>query len=123
MRRLLTAAAAVAAVAATALPAPAAQAHVSHRASGSVTFWSEPNQQGSAWTYTPPGYYETGSPVQRHAYSFESNADVSVYAISYQGNGSCLYRQIHPGDWDNNWTSWATKFDGVSDTTMDCEPA
>ena len=34
--------------------------------------------------------------------------------------GACLYRAIRPDDHSDNW-SWATKFDGVSDTTMSCE--
>jgi hypothetical protein len=68
----------------------------------------------------PPGSREADPRVKRHAYSFDSHASVTVYAISYQP-GDCLYRAIHPDDYSNNW-EWATKFDGVSDSTMGCQP-
>jgi hypothetical protein len=123
MRQLLTASAAFAASAALLLPAQAAPVA---RAvpPGQVYFWPEPNQMGSggAWPYSPPGYREADARVKRHAHSFDSHARVSVYAISEQPGGACLYREIRPDDYDNNWTAWATKFDGVSDTTMGCEP-
>ncbi|MCI3272028.1 hypothetical protein [Streptomyces cylindrosporus] len=120
MRQLLVAAAVFAALVPTAAPAAARPAAVPP---GQVYFWPEPGQMGAggAWAYTPPGYREADSRVKRHAYSFDSHAAVSVYAISYQGGGSCLYREIRPDDYDNDWTAWATKFDGVSDTTMGCE--
>lgn len=124
MRQLITVSAAFATVLAAAL-VPAAQAAPDADAvpPGQVYFWPEPNQMGSggAWAYTPPGYSEADPRVKRHAYSFDSHASVSVYAISYQPGGSCLYREIRPDDYDNNWTAWATKFDGVSDSTMGCE--
>ncbi|MEU9112221.1 hypothetical protein AB0D04_10585 [Streptomyces sp. NPDC048483] len=120
MRQLATAAAVFATVLAAGLAAPAAQAVPP----GQVHFWPEPHQMGSggAWAYSPPGYREADPRVQRHAYSFDSHAPVSVYAISYQPGGRCLYREIRPDDYDNNWTAWGTKFDGVSDTKMGCEP-
>ncbi|MFC8520385.1 hypothetical protein [Streptomyces sp. NPDC057257] len=116
MRQLLVVAAAFAALVPTAAPAAAVPP-------GQVYFWPEPGQMGAggAWAYSPPGYREADPRVKRHAYSFDSHAAVSVYAISYQSGGSCLYREIRPDDYDNDWTAWATKFDGVSDTTMGCE--
>ncbi|OAQ22591.1 hypothetical protein K457DRAFT_131169 [Linnemannia elongata AG-77] len=89
---------------------------------GEITFFEKPNQMGSTWVYRPPGYNDAPSPLKHNAYSFETTADITVYAISIQTGGSCLYNEIRPNDYDNNWT-WATKFDGVSDSKMDCEPA
>ncbi|MGW4848831.1 hypothetical protein [Nocardia brasiliensis] len=119
MRYLVTGTAAVAVVLATASLTPTA-----HAATGRVTFWSERDQQGSSWSYSPPGYRDADSRVQHHAYSFESDLDVVVYAIHYRKSDNvCTYRKIYPSDYDNNWSSWATKLDGVSATPMDCEPA
>ncbi|MCM2412730.1 MULTISPECIES: hypothetical protein [unclassified Streptomyces] len=91
---------------------------------GQVYFWPDANQMGAggAWAYTPPGYREADPRVKRHAFSFDSHAPGSVFAISFQPGGGCLFREIRPDDYDNNWTAWATKFDGVSDTAMGCEP-
>ncbi|WP_406507828.1 hypothetical protein [Streptomyces sp. NBC_00212] len=91
---------------------------------GQVYFWAGPDQMGNggAWAYKPPGYREADPRIKRRAYSFDSHASVTVYAISHQGGGGCLYRAILPGDYDNDWTAWATKFDGVSDNKMGCEP-
>ncbi|MFD7166076.1 hypothetical protein [Streptomyces violascens] len=111
--------------AAQAVPAPLAKAPASHAVPpGQVYFWAGPNQMGDggAWAYKPPGYREADPRIKRHAYSFDSHAGVTVYAISHQGGGGCLYRAILPDDYDNNWTAWATKFDGVSDNKMGCEP-
>ncbi|MFF7355702.1 MULTISPECIES: hypothetical protein [Streptomyces] len=89
---------------------------------GHVYFWPEPDQMGpgGAWDYAPPGYKEADPRVKRHAYSFDSHAPVTVYAISYRPDG-CLYRAIRPDDYANSW-EWAQRFDGVSDTTMGCQP-
>ncbi|MEV4439968.1 hypothetical protein AB0K09_13240 [Streptomyces sp. NPDC049577] len=128
MRQLTVVTAALAAVLAASLAVPAAATaparHGRAVPPGQVYFWPGPNQMGSggAWAYTPPGYREADARLKRHAYSFDSHARVTVYAISHQGGGVCLYRAIRPDDYDNNWTAWATKFDGVSDTTMGCEP-
>ncbi|MFI1766610.1 hypothetical protein ACH41H_31780 [Streptomyces sp. NPDC020800] len=121
MRSFVIMSALVAALAPTAAPS----AHATAAAPpGHVYFWSEPGQMGAggAWDYSPGGYKEADPHVKRHAYSFDSHAAVTVYAISYQRGGGCLYRAIRPDDYDNNWTAWATKFDGVSDSTMGCEP-
>ncbi|MCL3998983.1 hypothetical protein [Streptomyces lavenduligriseus] len=59
--------------------------------------------------------------MKRSAYSFDSHASVTVYAINFQRGDSCLYRAIRPDDYSDNW-EWATKFEGVSDTTMGCQP-
>ncbi|UXY21062.1 hypothetical protein N8I84_21995 [Streptomyces cynarae] len=118
MRHLVIASALLAALG----PAAAPAAHAVAVPPGHVYFWPDPNQMGpgGAWGYAPPGYREADPRVKRHAYSFDSRASVTVYAISYQPGG-CLYRAIYPDDYSNNW-EWATKFDGVSDSTMGCRP-
>ncbi|MFG2646732.1 hypothetical protein [Streptomyces sp. NPDC048436] len=90
-------------------------------APGQVCFWSEPGMMGHAWCYGPPGYAEAENGTQRHAYSFESRVNGSVYAISYGPGGGCFHREIRRDDYDENWTAWAKKLDGVSDSTMGCE--
>ncbi|MFJ9245494.1 hypothetical protein [Streptomyces sp. NPDC101776] len=125
MRQLAIAAAAFAAILPAAAPV-SAPAHASAPAAvppGQVYFWPEAGQMGAggAWAYSPPGYREADTRVKRHAYSFDSHASVSVYAISYQGGGGCLYREIRPDDYSDNWAEWGGKFDGVSDTRMGCE--
>ncbi|MFI6056205.1 hypothetical protein ACIBCO_39845 [Streptomyces violascens] len=104
------------------LPAAAPAPTSSAVPSGHVYFWSGPNQMGAggAWDYQPPGYREAAPRVKRQAHSFDSHASVTVYAISYQGGGGCLYRAIYPGDYSDNW-EWAGKFDGVSNTDMGCD--
>lgn len=87
---------------------------------GHVYFWPDPNQTGTAFDYAPPGYKEADAHVMRHAYSFASKATATVYAISRPSSGPCLYRPILPEEYSTNWVDWATKFDGVSDTTMGC---
>ncbi|MFI6874132.1 hypothetical protein ACIBL6_11890 [Streptomyces sp. NPDC050400] len=111
---LLTLAAAAAALVPGATGAQAASGP------GQVCFWTEPGMHGQAWCYAPPGYAEAENGTQRHAYSFESRAGQSVYAISYTVS-NCLYREIRPGDYSDNW-EWAQKLDGVADNTMGCEP-
>ncbi|MEN2424220.1 hypothetical protein AABB02_39720 [Streptomyces rimosus] len=119
MRRTITTIAATAAFAA-ALPfsAPTAQA----TPPGRICFWTEPGMMGQSWCYGPPGYAEAENGTQRHAYSFESRYNGTVYAISYGAGSSCLYREIRADDYDENWTAWAGKLDGVSHETMGCEP-
>ena len=110
--------------AAQAVPAPLATPAAARAVPpGQVYFWPGPDQTGNggAWAYKPPGYREADPRIKRHAYSFDSHAKVTVYAISHQNGGGCLYRAILPDDYDNNWTAWATKFDGVSDNKMGCE--
>ncbi|MGW5608053.1 hypothetical protein ACWEWI_18505 [Streptomyces sp. NPDC003753] len=118
MRHLVIASALLAALG----PAAAPATHAVAVPPGHVYFWPDPNQMGpgGAWDYAPPGYREADPRVKRHAYSFDSHASVTVYAISYQPDG-CLYRAIYPDDYSNNW-EWATKFDGISDSTMGCQP-
>ncbi|WP_189956449.1 hypothetical protein [Streptomyces alanosinicus] len=119
MRSLLIRSALAAALAPAAAPATHTAAAVP---AGHVYVWPEPNQMGSggAWDYVPPGYREADPRVKRHAYSFDSHASVTVYAISYQPGGNCLYRAIYPDDYSDSW-EWAQRFDGVSDTAMGCE--
>lgn len=121
MRSLVIMSALATAIAPAAAPSAHALAAVPP---GHVYFWAEPNHMGAggAWDYSPPGYKEADARVKRHAYSIDSAAAVTVYAVSHQDGGQCLYRAIHPDDHDDNWTAWATKIDGVSDTTMGCEP-
>jgi hypothetical protein len=123
-RRLAVPAAALAALLASAAPAvPAAPTAPAAVPPGHVYFWAERGQMGpgGAWDYAPPGYREAEPRVKRHAYSFDSHAQVSVYAIHFRAGGGCLYREIRPDDYDDDWSDWATKFDGVSDTKMGCE--
>ncbi|MFJ2769827.1 hypothetical protein [Streptomyces sp. NPDC087300] len=87
-----------------------------------VCFWTKPGMMGQAWCYGPPGYAEAENGTQRNAYSFESRVNGTVYAISYGAGSSCVYREIRKDDYDENWTAWATKLDGVSHETMGCEP-
>ncbi|OIV36357.1 hypothetical protein BIV57_16660 [Mangrovactinospora gilvigrisea] len=122
MRRpAVLAAAFAAALSAAFTAATATSAHAVP--AGHVYFWYGTNQMGGqgAWDYVPGGYKEAPDWLKRHVYSFDSHASVTVYAISYQSGGDCLYREIRPDDYDNNWTAWAGKFDGVSDSTMGCE--
>lgn len=126
--RLRTAAvtAAFAALLTAAAPTATAGTHTASEravaAPGQVCFWSEPGMMGQAWCYGPPGYAEAENGTQRHAYAFESRVNTSVYAISYGPGAGCVYREIRTDDYDENWTAWAKKLDGVSDTTMGCEP-
>ncbi|MFD9793406.1 hypothetical protein ACFWXK_20940 [Streptomyces sp. NPDC059070] len=124
MRPLAVAIAAITALLPAAALTPAASSAPTRHAVplGHVYFWSGPNQMGAggAWDYAPPGYKEAEQRVKRQARSFDSHVTKTVYAISYQNAGRCLYRAIYPDDYSNNW-EWAGKFDGVSDTTMGCD--
>ncbi|MGW5862426.1 hypothetical protein ACWFRJ_09685 [Streptomyces sp. NPDC055239] len=117
--------AAVAALLTAVAPSATAEPHATRPGvatpPGRVCFWTEPGMMGQAWCYGPPGYAEAENGTQRHAYSFESRINGTVYAISFGAGSSCLYREIRADDYDENWTAWATKLDGVSDTTMGCE--
>ncbi|MYW70015.1 hypothetical protein GTY65_39075 [Streptomyces sp. SID8379] len=119
MKRTSVLALAVLTLAAGAAPAAAAPDSRAMSGPGQVCFWTEPGQHGQAWCYAPPGYAEAENGTQRHAASFESRAGQTVYAISYTVS-NCLYREIRPDDYDENWV-WANKLDGVSDNTMGCE--
>ncbi|MFE6161031.1 hypothetical protein ACFQ7F_19195 [Streptomyces sp. NPDC056486] len=120
-----TVTAALAALLTAVAPSATAEPHATQpRAAtppGQVCFWTEPGMMGQAWCYGPPGYAEAENGTQRHAYSFESRANGTVYAISFGSGSSCLYREVRKDDYDENWTAWGTKLDGVSDTTMGCE--
>ncbi|CAL9676853.1 hypothetical protein [Streptomyces sp. enrichment culture] len=117
MRRTVTTAAATAAFAAVlTFSAPTAQA-----APGKVCFWTGPDETGTAWCYSPSGYAEAGPGVARNVHSFSSHVDRTVYAISYGSGSGCLYREIPAFDFSDNW-QWGGKLDGVSDTTMGCQP-
>ncbi|MFE0131437.1 hypothetical protein ACFWY6_07620 [Streptomyces sp. NPDC059037] len=91
-------------------------------APGQVCFWTKPGMMGQGWCYGPPGYAEAENGTQRNAYSFESRANSSVYAISYGPGAGCVYREIRKDDYDENWTAWATRLDGVSHEKLGCEP-
>ncbi|GHG41295.1 hypothetical protein GCM10018980_16310 [Streptomyces capoamus] len=106
------------AAAAALLPSTTVTAQAA-RGPGQVCFWTDIGQHGQAWCYGPPGYAEAENSTQRHAVSFVSSVNVSVYAISYTAVG-CLYREIRPGDYSENW-EWANKLDGVSDNPMGCD--
>ncbi|MDX3587483.1 hypothetical protein OG920_25040 [Streptomyces europaeiscabiei] len=125
MRQLAILSAAFAVLLPTASPAVPATAPATPAAvpPGHVYFWPERGQMGpgGAWDYAPGGYREADARVKRHAYSFDSHAPISVFAIHYKSGGGCLYREIRPDDYDDDWSDWATKFDGVSDTRMGCE--
>jgi hypothetical protein len=119
----VTTAAVFAAVLAATAPAAGAapRAPSAAAAPGQVCFWTKPGMLGQIWCYGPPGYAEAENGTQRQAYSFESRVNGSVFAISYGRGGGCTYREIRKDDYDENWTAWATKLDGVSNTTMGCE--
>ncbi|KAI8073214.1 hypothetical protein BC940DRAFT_290813 [Gongronella butleri] len=78
---------------------------------------------GQTWQYRPPGFKEAPPQLKDHAYSFESRLTAPAYAIKYDATGGCFYRTIFPDDYSNDWEDWATKFDGVSDSTMGCTQA
>ncbi|MFF0740178.1 hypothetical protein ACFYVL_07225 [Streptomyces sp. NPDC004111] len=60
--------------------------------------------------------------MHRKAASFESNADVTVYAIHWARPGECLYRTIWTGDRSTSW-EWRNKLDAVqTDRPSDCQP-
>ncbi|MEU3736132.1 MULTISPECIES: hypothetical protein [unclassified Streptomyces] len=117
--------AAVAALLTAAAPSATAEPHAARTRvatpPGQVCFWTKPGMMGQAWCYGPPGYAEAENGTQRSAHSFESRANGSVYAISYGSGSSCVYREIRKDDYDEDWTAWATKLDGVSHETMGCE--
>ncbi|MFI5661231.1 hypothetical protein [Streptomyces sp. NPDC051684] len=105
---------------ATTALAPTAAAAPAAVPPGQVCFWTEVGMHGQAWCYGPPGYADAENGTARHAVSFDSRVAGTVYAISYTATG-CLYREIRRDDYSENW-EWAGKLDGVSDTTMGCEP-
>ncbi|TXS52906.1 hypothetical protein [Streptomyces sp. t39] len=113
--RLPTAATGVAALvlALSAVPGPAAAAP------GQACFWSGPGQTGQVWCYSPGGYTEAEPPVRRHARSFDNRSAGSVYAIHF-GDRGCFHRELRTDDYDDDWTAWAARLDGVSDSTMGC---
>lgn len=89
---------------------------------GEVCFWPEPGQMGGgAWCYTPGGYAEAPDGIQRHAGSFRSDYNGSVFAIHYPRWGGCVYREIRAWDISDNW-DWAGKLDGVDSDKRECEP-
>ncbi|MET9109322.1 hypothetical protein [Streptomyces zhihengii] len=86
---------------------------------GKACFWSEPGQAGHTWCYSPGGYAEAGPSVRRHARSFDNRSGGSVHAIHF-GDRGCFHRELRVDDYDDDWTAWAARLDGVSDTTMGC---
>ncbi|TJZ56785.1 hypothetical protein FCH28_04435 [Streptomyces piniterrae] len=93
---------------------------------GKVCFWSEPGEMGAggAWCYDPAagGFAVPADHVHRHAKSFSSQVNSTVYALHFPSQGPCLQRRIYGGDYSENW-EWWDKLDAV-DTRQhpDCEP-
>ncbi|MFD9905405.1 hypothetical protein [Streptomyces sp. NPDC059063] len=92
---------------------------------GKVCFWPEPGETGAGggWCYTPgSGFAVPEERVHRHAKSFSSQVDTTVYALHFPRSGPCLQRTIRGGDYSENW-EWWDKFDGVdTNPHSDCEP-
>ncbi|TPQ17786.1 hypothetical protein [Streptomyces sporangiiformans] len=53
--------------------------------------------------------------VHRHARSFSSQVDTTVYALHFPSQGRCLQRTLWGGDYSENW-EWWNKLDAI-DTT------
>lgn len=113
----------VAALATTAAPplVPPASALPGH-----VCFWPEPGETGAGggWCYNPAdgGFAVPPDRVLRHAKSFSSQVDRTVYALHFPRQGPCLQRTIWGGDYSGNW-EWWDKLDAVDTTPhADCEP-
>lgn len=88
---------------------------------GEVCFYTEPGYAGASWCYRPPGYADVPGSLHDNAASFESNADVTVYAIDWVRPGECLYRTIWTGDRSTNW-EWRNKLDAVQSVQpTDCQ--
>ncbi|MEV0373506.1 hypothetical protein AB0I10_27445 [Streptomyces sp. NPDC050636] len=93
---------------------------------GHVCFWPEPGETGpgGGWCYNPApgGFAVPADHVLRHAKSFGSQVDKTVYALHFPSQGRCLQRTIRGGDYSENW-EWWDKLDAV-DTARhaDCEP-
>lgn len=117
MRHSVTAAAFVAALVLSAplVAAPPAQAGV-----GEVCFYTEPGYRGASWCYRPWGYADVPDFLHDRARSFESNADVVVYAIDHGPAGHCYQRKVWVGDRDPNW-AWGNRLDGVATDPQGCE--
>ncbi|MEV7003871.1 hypothetical protein AB0N62_40355 [Streptomyces sp. NPDC093982] len=121
-RRATTLTVALAAALLSAAPASAALAPDRSLAPGEVCFYTQPGYAGASWCYRPPGYADVPAPLHDNAASFESNADVTVYAIDWVRPGECLYRTIWTGDRSTNW-EWRNKLDAVQSVRpTDCQP-
>ncbi|MEU8890759.1 hypothetical protein [Streptomyces sp. NPDC048442] len=124
-RRAAALALVIAAAFLSAAPAEARGAHTPpapDRAPGDVCFYSEPGYHGASWCYRPYGYIDVPEQVHRKAASFESNADVTVYAIHWVRPGECLYRTIWTGDRSTGW-EWRDRLDAVQSVRpADCQP-
>ncbi|MEV6108947.1 hypothetical protein AB0M28_30230 [Streptomyces sp. NPDC051940] len=96
------------------LPAP-----VTATAPGDVCFYNETGYRGGSWCYRPFGYTDVPEHIHDNARSFESNADVTVYAIDHSG-GRCYYRKIWTGDRSPDW-AWGSRIDGVATDDQGCE--
>ncbi|MER7346426.1 hypothetical protein ABT390_13645 [Streptomyces aurantiacus] len=106
----------------SATPASAEGTRTLERGVGEVCFHTEPGYAGASWCYRPPGYADVPAPLHNNAASFESNADVTVYALDWVGPGDCLYRTIWTGDRSPNW-EWRNKLDAVQSVRpTDCKP-
>ncbi|MEU6374336.1 hypothetical protein [Streptomyces sp. NPDC046909] len=94
---------------------------------GYVCFWPEVGETGAggAWCYDPArgGFAEPEARVLRHAKSFSSQVNRTVYALHFPSGGRCLQRTIYGGDYSEDWQEWWNKFDGVdTNPHSDCEP-
>ncbi|MER7174899.1 hypothetical protein [Streptomyces mesophilus] len=89
---------------------------------GAVCFHTEPGGDGASWCYRPSwGYADVPEPLHNNAASFESDADVTVYAIDWVSPSECHYQSIWPGDLSTNW-EWRNKLDAVqSERPTDCQ--
>ncbi|MQY14675.1 hypothetical protein SRB5_48510 [Streptomyces sp. RB5] len=88
-------------------------------APGDVCFYTEPGYRGASWCYRPFGYTDVPDYLHDRARSFESNSDVTVYAIDH-ANGRCYYRKIYTGDRSPDW-AWGSRIDGVATDPQGCE--
>lgn len=79
---------------------------------------------GGGWCYDPGrgGFAVPADRVLRHARSFGSQVDKTVYALYLPAHGPCLQRVIRGGDYSENW-EWWDKLDAVDTTPhADCQP-
>ena len=89
-------------------------------AAGEVCFYTEPGYRGASWCYRPWGYADVPDFLHDKARSFESNADVVLYAIDHAPGGACYYRKIWVGDRSPDW-AWGSRIDGVGSDSQGCE--
>lgn len=86
---------------------------------GDVCFYTQTHYNGASWCYRPAGYANVPDHIHDKARSFESNADVTVYALDFAG-ARCYYRAIWTGDRSTDW-DWGRRIDGVATDKRGCE--